>query len=261
MEEKKFVTKNVVAILGILCIILLASTVGLLVYYNNHGFIESHTDSEIQSHTDSEYDALAAQLSAANATISSLNFQLATLQAELANNNTQSTNLNKQISDLQVQINNEEKNKTTLQDYYNSLLYVLNTDNHDLSVELDTANSQITNLQNQINVLNAIGNLSVSTVWVNNQTVSQQAGSYTTWSESASYAGYVSIQVSSSSTSITFTNVTYSSHGVNYNTQINVGTNGTAYFPILPSSNIIVAVGNGLSNGNATENVTITYYY
>jgi hypothetical protein len=90
--------------------------------------------------------------------------------------------------------------------------------------------------------------------------VSQQAGSYTTWSESASYAGYISIQVSSN-TSSTFANVTYSSHGVNYNTQTNVGISGIAYFPILPSSNITVAVGNGLTNGNATENVTVIYYY
>ena len=56
-------------------------------------------------------------------------------------------------------------------------------------------------------------------------------------------------------------NVTYSSHGVNYNTQTNVGISGIAYFPILPSSNITVAVGNGLTNGNATETVTVIYYY
>ena len=97
----------------------------------------------------------------------------------------------------------QNKKLKTLEDYYNSLLYVVNTDNHDLAVELITAKSQITILQNQVNALNAIGNLSVSTVWVNNQTVSQQAGSYTTWSESASYAGYISIQVSSN-TSTTY---------------------------------------------------------
>jgi hypothetical protein len=90
--------------------------------------------------------------------------------------------------------------------------------------------------------------------------VSQQAGSYTSWSRSASYAGYVSIQVSSS-TSNTYVNVMYSSYGVNYNSQTNVGTSGIAYFPILPSSNITIAVGNGLTVGNANETVTVTYYY
>ena len=149
----------------------------------------------------------------------------------------------------------------TIQDYYNSLIYVYSTDSHDFAVNLTTANSQIASLQDQISAFNAIGNLSVFSVWVNNQTVSQTAGNYTVWSESASYAGYVLIQVSSSTASVTYANVTYSSHGVNYNTQTNVGTSGTAYFPILPSSNINVAVGNGLNSGSATENVTITYYY
>ena len=64
--------------------------------------------------------------------------------------------------------------------------------------------------------------------------------SYTTWSESAGYAGYVSINVTSSTTSNTYTEVIYSANGVNYNVQTNVGVNGTAYFPVLPTSNIIV---------------------
>jgi len=253
MDEKKLKKRNIVIVLEILCILLLISTVGAVLYLNDYASTHSIKNDENSS--------LASQIAAANITISNLKSQLTTLQAEIEYNNTQLIDLNKQISNLQVQIANAKSNVKTLENYYNSLLYVLNTDNHDLSVELTTANNQIASLQNQVNALNAIGNLSVSTVWVNNQTVSQHAGSYTTWSESASYAGYVSIQVSSSTASITYANVTYSSHGVSYNTQTNVGIAGIAYFPVLPSSNIILAVGNGLSTGNATETVTITYYY
>ena len=182
----------------------------------------------------------------ANENISSLSNQLAIIQSELASNNTQITNLHSQIDDLATKLLSINKTIGTTTDYYNSLMYVYTTENHDLAVELTTANSQITSLQNQVDLLNSITNLTASTTWVNNQTVTQSAGSYTL-SESASYAGYISINVSFSTTSSNFANVTYSSHGVNYNVQTNIGTNGIAYFPVLPTSNLSVAVGNGLS--------------
>jgi peptidoglycan hydrolase CwlO-like protein len=254
MGEKKVVSRNIAFALGLLCIILAASTALITIYSGNTDYAATH------SHTDAEYAALSAQLTAANENITSLNNQLSALQNEVSGNGTQSTDLQTKVDVLTSQLISINGSIKTIQDYYNSLIYVYTTDNHDLSVELTTANTQIANLQSQINTFNAISNLTVSTVWVNNQTVSQLAGSYTTWPESAIYAGYVSIQVSST-TSSTYANVTYSSLGVNYNTQTNVGANGTAYFPVLPSSNVTVAVGNGLQSGSETENVTITYFY
>jgi hypothetical protein len=256
MAEKKLVNRNIVIALGLLCIILVAITVGTAIYYSNM----NNTYTSTHTHADSDYASLAAHLSTANENISNLNNEISALQNDLANKSTQATDLQTQVSTLTSQLKYENSTISTIEDYYNSLIYVLNTEVHDTAIELTTANNQITSLQNQIAALNDIGNLSVSTVWVNNQTISQPAGSYTTWTRSASYAGYVSIQVSSS-TSSTYANVTYSSHDVNYNSQINVGTNGIAYFPILPSSNITVATGNGLTSGNATETVTVTYYY
>jgi hypothetical protein len=257
MAEKKLVNRSIVFALGLLCSILVAITVGTSIYYTNMNgtYAATHT------HANSEYASLVAQLSTANENISSLDKQLSALQNDLANKSTQATDLQTQVNTLTRQLNYENSTIKTIEDYYNSLIYVLNTKVHDTAIELTTANNQITSLQNQISILNDIGNLSVSTIWVNNQTISQPAGSYASWSKSASYAGYLSIQISSSTASTTFANVTYSSHGVNYNTQTNVGTSGIAYFPILPSSNITVAVGNGLTIGSATETVTITYYY
>ena len=257
MGEKKVVNRNIAVALGLLCIILAASTAGLAIYSGNpdNNYAASHT------HTDSAYASLTAQLATANENISALNNQLSNLQSEIANNSSGSTDLQARVDFLTNQLTSTNASIKTIQDYYNSLIYVYSTDSHDLSVELTTANNQISSLQTQISALNAIANLTVSNVWVNNQTVNQTAGNYTIWSETADYAGYVSIQVASSTAVITYANVTYSSHGVNYNTQTNVGTGSSAYFPILPSSNINVAVGNGLQSGSATENVTITYYY
>jgi len=127
--------------------------------------------------------------------------------------------------------------------------------------QINSLNSQITSLQNQVNDLTDITNLAKSTVWVNDQTVSQPANSYTHWTCSASYAGYVSVWVQTSSATDTRVRVIYSSHGVDYDDEIGVGSSGTAVFPLLPSSNIEIRVGNHNLVSGATETVTITYYY
>jgi uncharacterized protein YoxC len=123
--------------------------------------------------------------------------------------------------------------------------------------------SQITSLQNQVNDLTNTVNLAKSTVWVDDQTVSQPASSYTTWTPafSASYAGYVSIWVQTSTTTNTYVRVIYSAYGVNYDHQIGVGTGGTAVFPLLPCSTIEIRVGNSNLFSGATETVTVTYHY
>jgi hypothetical protein len=252
MGEKKLVSRSIAIVLGLLCILLLSGMVGTVIYYNN--YVSNHT------YTDVEYRSLASQLANANENITSLSEQVSTLQIALANNNTQLANLKAQVDTLNDKLISLNKTITTTEDYYNSLIYVYSTEAHDSAVELAAARLQIASLQSQVDSLGAIANLTVSTTWVNNQTVSQPAGSFTTWVESASYAGYVAITVSSS-TSSTYANVNYSSYGVDYNVQTNVGTNGTAYFPVLPSSNITIAVGNELSTGSATETVTIVYYY
>jgi hypothetical protein len=113
----------------------------------------------------------------------------------------------------------------------------------------------------EYNTITNIANLQASTVWVNDQTVSQPASSYTVWTVSASYAGYVSILVQSSSVAGTHVEAIYSSNGVNFNQEITVSAGDTATFPILPSSSIQIGVGNGSILNGATETVTVTYHY
>jgi hypothetical protein len=134
--------------------------------------------------------------------------------------------------------------------------------------------SQTASLNSEVSDLTEIANLDKYTTWVNDTTVTQTANNYTSWSFSARYAGYFSVNVQSSTTNNTYARAIYSSYGVDYDNTITVGTSGTATFPVLPavlrymtsSTNarsyfIEIRVGNtNLVNG-ATENVTITYYY
>jgi len=137
-----------------------------------------------------------------------------------------------------------------LQSNYN---YYVSTHSH--------TDSEYDSLQNQVNDLNSIINLEKSTVWVDDQTISQPASSFTVWTFSANYAGYVSVWVQSSTVPGTHVKVIYSAYGVSFNQKIVVSAGDTAVFPILPSSSIQVGVGNGNLISGATETVTITYHY
>jgi hypothetical protein len=137
---------------------------------------------------------------------------------------------------------------------------------------LNDKDSQIADLQNQVTFdsstvdrLTAIVNLTNSTVWVNDETINQPAGNssstYTSWSYAVSYAGYVVVDILSSSNSNTSVELKYSWNGVNYDNTVEVGSGGSAWFPVLPSNNIEVRVINNSFSTSASETLTITYWY
>lgn len=98
--------------------------------------------------------------------------------------------------------------------------------------QINDKDNTITNLQNQVNDVNNILDLAKSTVWVNNQTISQEtASSYTVWYLYASYAGYVSFYVQSSSVAGTHVEVTYSSHGVYFSQEMVFSVGGNSSLP------------------------------
>jgi hypothetical protein len=121
--------------------------------------------------------------------------------------------------------------------------------------------SQISSYQNQVSDLTGKLDLSQNTVWINDQPINQGASGYTYWTFSATYAGYVVVNVISSTTSNAYAEVIYSSNGVNYDSSVTVGYSGTASFAVLPSGSIQVRVGNSNWINSASETVTITYYY
>jgi hypothetical protein len=133
---------------------------------------------------------------------------------------------------------------------------------------LNNKDSQMADLKNQITFANstidrltAIVNLSNSTIWVNDESINQPAGNFTSWSYSIKYAGYAVVDVLSSSTSNTYVELSYSWNGVNYDNTVNVGSGGSAWFPVLPANNIGVWVINKNFSSGASETVTITYWY
>ncbi len=126
--------------------------------------------------------------------------------------------------------------------------------------DYDSLKNQNTNLQNQVNDLTSNLKLEKSTVWVDDQTISQPASSYTEFTFSASYAGYLSVLVHSSTTDKTYVQLVWSTPGIGYDKKITVGVGGEAAFPVLPSS-LTVRVGNTNYVNGATETITITYHY
>ena len=127
--------------------------------------------------------------------------------------------------------------------------------------QVDTLTTEKTGLQLQVNDLTDIVNLNKSTIIVNNQTVGQAAGTYTSWTFSAKYAGYLKVNVHTSTTTNTYVKVLYNSYSVVFDQTIMVGAGGTAVFPILPSENIEVIVGNTNLINSANERLTVTFHY
>jgi TolA-binding protein len=236
--EKKGVSRTVAIALGIICIVLAVGLVGAVALYSS-------------------------QINDKDNTITTENSQLADKDSQISNLQTWLNGNKTLLAGTIIWLN---PNKTLLSQTQTHLqgnlteITSLNSQIASLQSQISYLNSQVTSLQNQISNLNAILNLQDSTIWVNSQTISQPASSYSELGATADYAGYVWVNVQSSTTTNTYVEVIWSAYGVSYDNTITVGTSGTACFPILPTW-IEVRIGNtNLVNG-ASETVTITYYY
>ena len=125
--------------------------------------------------------------------------------------------------------------------------------------QLASKDALISSLRSQVDALNRTAEIGHFTTW-KDAVIAQNRSSYTSWNFSADYAGYVYVYVYIS-TPTTWVRVLWTSRGVNYDNQITVGDpQGAAAFPVLPSPNIEVRIGN-LDVFNSTEHVTVTYVY
>jgi prefoldin subunit 5 len=179
------------------------------------------------------------------------------LDSQIFGLDSQIGSLKSQIANLENQVSNLDS--STLQDKDNQI-NALNSRISGLNSNITSLNSQIANLQNQVSNLTDIANLKSAQYWLVSKTVNQTALSASTWNFSASHAGYVWVNVESSTTSNTYIEVKYSSLGVYYDNKVNVGSGGPATFPVLPGT-IEIMVGNSNPTDGATEKVTATYYY
>ena len=130
----------------------------------------------------------------------------------------------------------------------------------ELNQEINSLQSNINALNQKINTLTNIVNLQEQTTLVDQQTISQPAGSYTYWNFQLQYAGYIVVYVYSSTTTNTYVEVVWSYNGINYDQSITVGASGNAAFPVLPTT-VQVRVGNTNIFNGATETVSIVYVY
>jgi predicted PurR-regulated permease PerM len=122
-------------------------------------------------------------------------------------------------------------------------------------VIISSLNTRVANLT----IYEVIANLDGSATWVDSETVRVEAGYETVWNATANYAGYVSVEISSSTIANAYVRMTYSSFGVDYDNQTPLGGSRTVVFPVLPAS-IQISLGNpGITAANAT--VTIIYHY
>jgi len=126
--------------------------------------------------------------------------------------------------------------------------------------QISSLQNQASNLQNQVNDLNNIVNLNRSRIWVLNQTIIFPAGSYASFiRQDTDYAGYVSFIFQTSMSNTTYVQAIYSSHGIDYDYQVYVGTSGTSSLPVLPTPSIEIRIGDPLNAVNVTMTAIYTY--
>ena len=174
--------------------------------------------------------ALVAYLPA-SAQVSSLNAQIAEKDQTIAA-------LNLQITSLQNKVTSQSAN----------------------AAQVTTLQNQIASLQAEIADLYNVLYLNATGILVSAQGFNQEPNTYVTiWdgSQPLQYAGYVTVQLQSSS-NLTYAEVLYNSFGVAYDNVVTL-RNGTASFPVLPS-NAVIVLGNN-DNVTATGTVTALYHY
>jgi outer membrane murein-binding lipoprotein Lpp len=171
--------------------------------------------------------------------VSNLEFQIAEKNSTISSLNSQVSSLNSQILSLQADI---EQINSTIEDY------------KDAQEDAQEAFNLQAEYYNSLLALNESGYL------LSPRSFTQAANTSDVVSnEDIGYAGYVSVAVESSSNT-TYVQLVYSSHGVNFNQNVTVGTGGTAVFPVLPGD-ITVVIGNTEAVDDVTGTVTAIYRY
>jgi hypothetical protein len=170
-----------------------------------------------------------------------------------------------QINALNTQIAEKNQNIATLTAQITSLTAQINSQSGQTSTSNQTyLQNQIDALQGRIEDLNNVLYLNVSSLLVPNQGFMMDANSnITIWEQTDTpliYAGLVTVQVTASTSSTTFVELSYDSLGVAYDRVINVGNSGTAAFPVLPGA-VTISLGNTETNGTITGNIIATYVY
>ena len=164
------------------------------------------------------------------------------------------------VSSLESQLVEKDQELTNL----NTTITNLSLQTIALQEDLDQANAAVALLQgNYQSVIDSYLNIIYlqTSGYLLNQAGFSQNGNETTqvfYSE-LEYAGYVSVNVESNSTT-TYVQVIYDSYGVNFNQKITIGESGSTAFPILPGE-VEINIGNEESINGVSCTTTINYVY
>lgn len=154
-----------------------------------------------------------------------------------------------------------------------AFVYYINDKNNTISslnTRIYQLYSNVTNLRDQVNDLNDTLKLHKIDPWTHGWTsVNQLAGSYSSWNFSVPYAGGIVVLVLPPKINSTWIRVLWNCSllvigGIQYDYQtqgIDVNGEQIAGFPVLPTSNVEIRVGNTVSAGNVVYDVLIAYYY
>jgi len=170
------------------------------------------------------------------------------------------------MDDLNSQIAGKDANIAALTSQVTSV----NAQLYALQMNLDQSNVTISNLQAGIENLNSLVasylqllSLNVSSyLFAGEPLTGQNASDYTVvFQEILEYAGYVGVTVESTSNT-TYVELLCSYQEVYFDHNVTVGTNGIAYFPVLPGQ-VEIRIGNTDVYTGDLLNATVTavYYY
>jgi hypothetical protein len=171
------------------------------------------------------------------------------------------------VSSLQSQITEKDNTIVTLGAQVSAIQSALNQIASNMTAkdtQINELTAQLSSIAEEYNAiladLNAVIALGKSGILLSNFSFAQAANSSTViWNDVVQYAGYVAVQLQSTSNT-TYARVAYTSYGVNFNQTITVGESGTAGFPVLPGT-IEVSVGNTEPVNSVNGTVAATYVY
>jgi len=223
-KPKKMINRSTALALGTICIILIASLGGAMAYYTMTINSKDTTINQLNATMANEINTIASL----NANITNLTNERNQLQTMLNGNitsyETQISTLNATITQLQTWLTGNITAYNSLQSTYTKYVHDQN----------------ITNVEYE-----SIVTFADSEVLVDNQTISQPADSYADMLFFVTNEGYVSVNVTQSTTNNTYVEAIYSVFGFSYDNTITVGTNGTAAFPVLTNTFIVPTIVNG----------------
>ncbi|QXJ29552.1 Coiled-coil domain protein [Saccharolobus shibatae B12] len=131
-----------------------------------------------------------------------------------------------------------------------------------LQSQIASLQSQLQNYQSQLQNYQNIVNLQDSQTIVNNYAINEPASQYYGIPFNAQYAGYVIVNVQSSTTTKTQVYIVENTNnaGQIVSQTYSIGSGGVVYFPVLPGQ-VTVYIGNSDFFNGASQTVTITYVY